>query len=808
MQPPKEPPTSTGGSQKTINDKLNMKKALTILFLLLSIAVQSQTQLSGTVTDGVDGEPVIGASIYFPLLKEGTVTDVSGRYSIDKLPKVKTTIQVSFVGHQTIVEEIDLRTTSTADFTMRENNAMLSEVVVTGLTGGSLAQHSPSPASVVSHQSLWHASATNVIDALSHVPGISQITTGSGISKPVIRGLGYNRIVVVNDGIRQEGQQWGDEHGIEIDADNGYSAEVLKGPASLMYGSDAMAGVIIFHDSPVMPKGSMKADIKGEYQSNSGLMDYSVGFAGNQHGWLWDWRWSQKLAHAYKNKYDGYVYGSQHRNHALSGMMGLNRTWGFSHLKLSLYEQTLGIVEGERDEDGNFVKTVLDGSEEAEVVATKRDFHSYGHPLPYQRVGHYKAVSENTVLIGDGNLHATIGYQQNRRREYEEVAEPNVAGLDFRLHSINYDIHYLSPENRGWKYNTGIGGMWQHSENLGEEYLIPSYHLFDIGAYFSATRDFGHIQASGGIRYDHRRISSDLLMEDDGERFSAFVRHYNGVSGSIGAIYGICEKLHLRLNLSHGFRTPNISELGSNGEHEGTFRYEHGNKDLKSEHSWQLDLGADISTRYISLQASLFANHINNYIYLEKELKIYDHAIEAEEEMPDYYYQQGDARLWGGELTVDIHPIEPLHFENALSYVRGVLLHQSSDSRNLPFMPAPRWTSDLRYDLIRDGRVLTNTFVSVGLETNFRQNHYLKANDTETATPSYTLLHLSAGTDILCHGKKWMTVSVSCENLTNRSYQSHLSRLKYAPLNQRTGRQGVWSMGRNICVKVQMPINL
>ena len=176
--------------------------------------------------------------------------------------------------------------------------------------------------------------------------------------------------------------------------------------------------------------------------------------------------------------------------------------------------------------------------------------------------------------------------------------------------------------------------------------------------------------------------------------------------------------------------------------------------------------------------------------------------------MPDYYYQQGDARLWGGELTVDIHPIEPLHFENALSYVRGVLLHQSSDSRDLPFMPAPRWTSDLRYDLIRDGRVLTNTFVSVGLETNFRQNHYLKANDTETATPSYTLLHLSAGTDILCHGKKWMTVSVSCENLTNRAYQSHLSRLKYAPLNQRTGRQGVWSMGRNICVKVQMPINL
>lgn len=189
---------------------------------------------------------------------------------------------------------------STRHQPLTESGVKLNEVVVTGLTGSQKLKQSPAPISFISARQLEMQPSTNIIDAIAHQPGVSQITTGSGISKPVIRGLGYNRVVVVNDGIRQEGQQWGDEHGIEIAPASVHSVEILKGPASLMYGSDAMAGVLIFHSAPTLAKGDMRANFSTGYQTNNGLFDYSLNFAGNQGGFVWNTRYSGKMAHAYK----------------------------------------------------------------------------------------------------------------------------------------------------------------------------------------------------------------------------------------------------------------------------------------------------------------------------------------------------------------------------------------------------------------------------------------------------------------------------------------------------------------------------
>lgn len=750
-----------------------MKKLYSVLLLLVVCLTATagvnagKTTLRGHVTDAVDGKPVIGVSIYFPLLKQGTVTDQEGRYEVRNLPAVRTTIQVSYVGHLTIIETIDLRQTTERNFVMEENNALLKEVVVTGLTGEARADHSPSPVSVVAPRVLEATPSTNIIDAVAHQPGVSQITTGGGISKPVIRGLGYNRIVTVNDGIRQEGQQWGDEHGIEVDGQTVHSVEILKGPASLMYGSDAMAGVLVMHEAPVMPQGTMALNLGTEYQSNSNLFDYTVNFAGNQQGWVWNWRWSQKDAGEYKNKIDGHVPGSQFHERAVTGMLGVNRSWGYSHLKLSYYYLKPGLVEGERDEDTGLL-------------------------LPseaFQKIHHHKAVLDNSFLVGDGSLKAVIGYQQNRRQEFESADE---AGLDFRLHTVNYDAHYLSAADEDWKFATGLSGMWQHSENLGDEYLIPAYRLFDIGAFASLTRCFEHLIVSGGLRYDLRHLHSYSLEDDGVLRFADFSRHFSGLTGSLGAIWNLTSRLNARVNLSHGFRAPNLSELGSNGEHEGTFRYELGNQSLSAEHSWQLDLGMDYSSEVVSGQVALFANNIANYIYLQR-LSVDDNQ---------YQYQSGTARLWGFEIMCDIHPVEVLHFENTFSYVNARQLHQPADSRWLPFTPAPRWTSDLRYDIIRDGQLLNNLFVSLGLECYLRQSHAHTANDTETVTPSYTLLNLTAGTDIRYRGRRVASIYLTGQNLTNRAYQSHLSRLKYAD------GPGICNMGRSFGIKVLVPVAL
>lgn len=758
-----------------------------------------KVSLSGVVRDATDNEALIGVTVSIPELSVMTTTDADGRYKIDNLPLRTLTIQVAYLGHQSITRKVDLQTERKADFVMKEANVVLGDVVVTGVAGQTLRKDSPVPEAVISAAELQATSSTNIIDALSHLPGVSQLTTGSGISKPVIRGLGYNRVVTIDDGVRQEGQQWGDEHGIEVDEQSVSSAEVLKGPASLMYGSDAMAGVIILHGMPTMAQGQMRGDVSTEYQTNNGLLGASLHFAGNKHGFVWDARYSGKMAHAYKNHYDGYVLGSQFRENALSAMLGAQGNWGFSHLKLSLYHLTPSMPEGTRDNaTGAFLEPVLKDGEETETIASQDDLKTYGKGFPYQQIHHYKMVLDNSLYLGPGHLKLNLAYQQNQREEFEEVAAPTTPGLSFKLHTLSYNTRYSINDLGAWTLASGVNGMYQRSKNLGDEYLIPEYRLFDIGLFTTAGFKAGHWNVSGGLRYDHRSLNSFALAG----RFEAFTRHFNAVTGSIGAVYSL-DNMNFRLNLSRGFRAPNLGELASNGEHEGTYRYELGNSELKAEHSWQVDAGWDFSSKYVKAEVALFANSIGNYIYARRT----ETGPTAQTDgLPVYQYAQGDARLLGGEVSVDVHPIERLHIANSFSYVNAIQLHQPRSTKYLPMTPAPHYEADVRYDLIRDGKVLNNLYVRAGAECYLRQNNYYMDNDTETATPGYVLLTASAGTDILLHGRKLCTLSVIGTNLTDKAYQSHLSRLKYADMNLATGRRGIFDMGRNITFKLAVPV--
>jgi len=661
----------------------------------------------------------------------------------------------------------------------------LNEVTVTGAVGDMKIKETPMPVMMLQTKELHQLSSTNLIDAIAKQPGVSQITTGGGISKPVIRGLGYNRIVVVNDGIRQEGQQWGDEHGIEIDANEVGSVEILKGPASLMYGSDAMGGVLVFKGMPTLPEGSIKGNINAEYQTNNGLFGGSFNLVGNQKGFTWDARISEKHAHAYKNRYDGYVPNSQFGERAFSLKAGLMRNWGFTNLKFGYYNLIPSIVEGERD--------TLTGE-----LVSEGDILSYKHGLPYQKVYHYKAVSESFINLSSGYLKVIAGYQQNRRQEFEESADEY--GLYLQLHTLNYDIRYVSEEKAGWKFSTGLNGMGQKSINLGEEYLIPDYALFDAGVYATASKALGRWNLSGGLRFDYRYLDSKGLIEDDELRFEDFTRHFKGVTGSLGATCEVTEGLGLKFNLARGYRAPNISELASNGEHEGSLRYEIGNHNFNPEYSFQADLGLNYATRYFELNVAAFANHISNYIYLHR----IDSIIEPD--LMTFAYAQGEAMLMGFEASVDIHPFHALHIGSTFSYVDAQLLHQPEEMRWLPMTPAPRLSVDMKYELTHDGKVFNNAYLAARMDWCLEQNHYYVAYDTETATPSYLLFGFSAGTDVLIKGKKVATMALIVDNLTDVCYQDHLSRLKYADWNVVTGRRGVFNMGRNVVFRLVVPI--
>ena len=674
----------------------------------------------------------------------------------------------------------------------------LNEVTVTGVTGDTKLKHATAPVSIVSPQVLRATASTNIIDAIAHQPGVSQLTTGGSISKPIIRGLGYNRVVVMSEGVRQEGQQWGDEHGVEVDGSSVNSVEILKGPASLMYGSDAMAGVVILHSEPTLAEGDMLANVSSEYQTNNGLFNYNLSLAGNQHGFVWDARFSDKMAHAYKNKYDGYVPGSQFRERAGRLMLGIDKTWGHSRLTWTAYHLTPGIVEGERN------------PETGELECSTNNVKTYGKSLPFQQVKHYKLVWDNSLSLSSGYLKAIIGYQQNRRQEFEESADEYE--LFFKLHTLTYDLRYLTHECDGWKFSTGIGGMYQKSGNEGEEYLIPDYRLFDFGIYATTTKAIGDSWTlNGGVRYDHRRLHGDELIEDGEMRFTDFSRHFNGLTGSIGAVCNINKHFNVRLNLARGFRTPNMSELSSNGVHEGSIRYELGNQQLKAEYSLQADLGLDFTSRYVSAQVALFANRIDNYIFTHRLNQ------EIEEGYLTYAYTQGDARLLGFEAGVDFHPVHSIHFSNTFSYVDARLMHASADTKYLPFTPAPHWASELKWELFHHSHTtvnhhhttdaahrsfLNNLYVAAGLDCYLKQTHIYRADDTETKTPGYALLSLSAGSDIQVKGRKVAELYITADNLLDKAYQNHLSRLKYADVNAATGRRGIFNMGRNITFKI------
>ncbi|MCW3086510.1 MAG: TonB-dependent receptor plug [Bacteroidetes bacterium] len=781
----------------------------------------SKTSLSGKITDKQTGQTLPGVSIFIPDLKTGTVSNVDGTYLIENLPQSKVLIQISFIGYKTIIETLDLSQLTTKDYAMETSVKEMNEVVVTGLSQAGEKNRTATPISLISKTQLLQNASTNIIDAIAKQPGISQVTTGSGISKPVIRGLGYNRVVVVNDGIRQEGQQWGDEHGIEIDEFSVSKVEILKGPASLSYGSDAIAGVINFLTAPTLPEGKIAGNVVANYQTNNGLFGYSANVAGNIKGFIWDLRYSNKMAHSYQNKYDGYVFNSGYKENNVSGIIGVNKSWGYSHLHFSMYELTPGIVEGERDSaTGKFVKPIaVNDSTEGSRIATNSDFKSYTPSTPFQEIRHYKAVLNNSFVIGNGSLKATLGFQQNRRQEYGNILTPDAYGLYFLLNTINYDVRYVLPEKNNWNVSFGANGMQQTSQNKGIEFLVPEYNLFDVGVFTIVRKSFEKLDISGGIRYDSRtEHSKDLFLDANGvktdvttgtyHQFTAFNSQFSGISGSLGATYQFNDKVFAKVNAARGYRAPSIGEVGANGVHDGTTRYEIGDPKLKAENSLQVDAAFGINTTHVTAEVDVFDNSIDNFIFARK-LSSVGGGDSITQGYSTFKFVSGNANLMGGEIMIDIHPhpLDWLHFENSFSYVNATQKHQPDSTKYLPFTPAPKIQSELRADIKKLGKVMTNAYVKVEAENYFEQNHFYSAYGTETKTPGYTLFNVGIGGTIISKDRTICSIYISANNITDVAYQSHLSRLKYEDMNNVTGRTGVYNMGRNISFKLMVPLN-
>jgi iron complex outermembrane receptor protein len=655
-------------------------------------------------------------------------------------------------------------------------------------------------------------SSSNIINSLTKIAGVNALTTGPAISKPFIRGLGYNRVLVINDGVRQEGQQWGDEHGIEIDDYSVQRVEVLKGPASLMYGSDGLAGVINIQSLGQVAEGTINANVLGEYQTNSRLRGYYGSVAGNKNGFSFNAYGSYKGAQDYENKYDGHVFNSKFNNKNFGGMLGYGGSWGHSFVRASNFDQHIGMIEGDRDDaTGQFLKPVAGGSE---VIATNGDFKEIDPFVPFQHVQHFKLSSDNSFNVGKNKLDVLVGYQRNQRKEFGDPDNPNEPEAYFDLKTVNYTAKLNIPYKGSWKTSIGVSGMVQTNKNRAEEALIPDYDLMDLGGFIFTQYHKDKLSLSGGLRFDNRHVEGKQMMDGIDTKFQGFTKNFSNVSGSAGISYEANQELTLKFNIARGFRAPTLAELSSNGAHEGTNRFEVGNRNLKSETSLQADAGVEFNSEHITLGAGVFYNSVSDFIYYRKVLNsIGDDSLVVNPDNGNllnvFKFDQQNAHLYGVEFNMDIHPhpLDWLHFENTFSFTRAKFANAIDGSTNVPGIPAARYLSQLKGNFLPKGKGLRNLYVSLESDYTFKQKNAFTGYDTEMATPGYLLINASVGTDIVSKGKHLFTISLNGMNLSDVAYQNHLSRLKYTAINNVTGRQGVFNVGRSFGMKVNVPLS-
>jgi len=825
----------------------------TFIYLLITIIPSftgfSQNKLSGTITDALDSKPIANVSVYIPDLKIGASTDKNGMYFLQKIPGGTYVVQARLIGYLLKTATVKVEGSVTRDFILTQSNTELGEVVVTGNSAAADPSKTPQAVTEVTNQYLNENSATNVIDAIADVPGVSAMTDGQSISKPVIRGLGYNRVLSINDGVVQVDQPWFDEFGIEADPDAVDRVEILKGPASLAYGSDAISGVINFIPEKPMPEGEIKGDYLNNYQTNNGLVNNMFHVAGTKKGISWSGRVDYIMAHAYQNKYDGYVLNSQFNNFNIDGTIGIHRDWGYTQLHAGYFEMATGIVDGTRDSlTGTQVMAVsypdLNGGAPTYVIPTNQQFKSYTPLVINQSIRHTKVVWDNSISVGEGRITGVFSYQKNQRQENNDPTIPNTSDIFYSSNAATYDVRYISPHMGGFTISGGVNGVYQASQSLGTLMLIPNYNFFQIGVFALANENIGKFTFSGGLRYDTRifngidhwvdSLQAPVSAYTPGaiHEFQGFKSNFSGMSFSLGAAYNITRNIYLKANVARGYRAPNVAECGANGVHDGTVVFEIGDPALKPETSLEEDLSFGINSKDMSFEVDGFYNSINDFIYAKGLLSVFggdsiNNSLNAAGlgAAPVYKYVQGKANLYGGEIALDIHPsaVSWIELYSTASFIGGGLTGVPDSTKYLPFVPPTRITADLKFHIRKIGSGIKNVFIKFGMIDCFQQNNvyqqyaiYTGLNTAQTpyeyeaskaATAGYILFNAGIGGDLQTKGRTFCKIYLLVNNLFDTPYMDYMSRFKYYPVNYTTKRVGVFNMGRNFSLKLIVPLD-
>jgi iron complex outermembrane receptor protein len=735
-----------------------MKKIIITLILGFSTILYAQNTVSGKITDKKN-LPIIGVSIYAPELHNGTSTDENGNYTLTNIPNGKVKLTFEFIGFTTQNKTINVQQKETTlNISLDETAFQMDEVIVSTAFNKIQTQN----VMKVEHSSikdLQKKGMATLIEGLATIPGVSQVSTGTSIGKPVIRGLSGNRVLVYSQGVRLENQQFGDEHGLGLNDAGVESVEVIKGPASLLYGSDALGGVLYFNPEKFAEANTFKTNFSQKFFSNTLGSNSSLGLKTSTENWKFSVRGTYDTHSDYKIPDGNRVTNTRYNETDFKTGIGYSNSKFSSVFRYNFNKLDLGIPE-----NGIAEQTKSKNTE-----------------FPSQAINNNLLSLNNIFFFKNSKLDVDLGYIANDR---SELAEGNIAVLHMKLNTFNYDAKYHLPKLGKIESIFGIQGMSQTNKNSGEEYLIPDATTNDFGIFGTGNYEWKSNAIQAGIRFDNRKIASEShgIIGNEGY-FQALDKSYDSFNASLGYKTNLAKDFILRANLASGFRAPNLAELTSNGVHEGTNRYEIGNPNLKTEQNVQTDLNLEYKNSHFEFFANGFYNNVNNYIYTSPagtQINGFD----------VFDYVQNNARLFGGEIGLHFHPhpLDWLHLESSFETVTG----KKQNGDYLPLIPANNWNNTVRTEF-KIKNWLEDGFASVNVSSTFNQNN---VSGFETKSNGYTLVNLGFGGKIK-FGKTAFDINLNGNNLFDKTYIAHLSRLK---------TDGIPNIGRNIILGLNFNI--
>lgn len=757
-----------------------MKKSLIFLLLAVNTAIFGQTNLSGTVLDSETSMPVVGATIYIPKIERGTVTDLDGKFKFEGLPEGKFDLVISSLGYSSTTIKAEFPSENNLEVSLLPTAIEIEEVIIS-TPFHQLQSENVMKVERATLEEISKTGALNLAEGVTAIAGVQSITTGPGIGKPVIRGLSSNRVLVYTQGVRLENQQFGGEHGLGVNSSGIESVEVIKGPASLLYGSDALGGVLYLNPEKYADADSTEVDGKLTYFTNTLGTEVNAGIKTSLDRIKFLARGNYATHSDYETGNGERVTNSRFSEYDLKTGIGYRDNTYKGDLRYNFNHISSGIPLG------------IGSSTSKEVLE------------PYQEIGNHILSIDNSFYFNNSSLDVKLGYIFNDRKEFEDhqhheeeeheheheehehehpeevEAHSEEAALHMQLETLNYDVKYHFPQRGDFETIIGVQGMYQTNENLGEEFLIPDAITTDVGILATTHYHLEKIDFQAGLRFDNRKLESDAMSKGNSISIPAVDRNFNSYNGALGMKIDLLSDLSTRINFATGFRAPNLAELTSHGSHHGSNRYEIGDPELDNERNYQVDLALEYGTDHFEIFGNAFYNSLENYIYLRP-------TGEFLEDNLVYQYVQNDAELYGGEAGIHIHPhpLDWLHLESSYESVIG----KQSNGNYLPLIPAQSLTNTLRMEFGK-GTWFKESYGFISLKSMFKQT---KVDPLEEPTGGYSLLSAGLGGNVEVFNND-LFLQISGRNLLNKTYISHLSRLKV---------DGIANMGRNISMSLRL----